>query len=159
MSEIHDGRNDFNFFVGSWKGLNRRLRERLAGSTDWEVFESRLVNHKILNGLGNFDEVSLYREASLLEGVTLRLYNPDTQEWAHYWASSAGANTLSPLTGKFDKDCGTFYAYELIQGQHIFVRFLWRVFNNDSSRWEQAFSTDAGQSWETNWICDFTREA
>jgi hypothetical protein len=24
-------------------------------------------------------------------------------------------------------------------------------------RWEQAFSTDGGATWETNWIAEFTR--
>jgi hypothetical protein len=24
-------------------------------------------------------------------------------------------------------------------------------------RWEQAFSEDGGETWETNWIMDFTR--
>ena len=158
MSETRDGRNDFDFFVGSWKGLNRRLRERLVGSNEWEEFESHLVNHPILNGLGNFDEVSLYRDSEVLQGVTLRLYDPNTREWSHYWASSAAANKLSPLIGKFENGCGKFYSHELFQDQHVYVRFLWTVFNEDSSRWEQAFSTDGGQSWETNWICDFTRK-
>jgi hypothetical protein len=26
-------------------------------------------------------------------------------------------------------------------------------------RWEQAYSTDGGRSWETNWIMEFTRQA
>jgi hypothetical protein len=26
-----------------------------------------------------------------------------------------------------------------------------------SPRWEQAFSDDGGETWETNWINDFTR--
>ena len=29
----------------------------------------------------------------------------------------------------------------------------------DTARWEQAFSTDDGQTWETNWVADFTRAA
>ena len=38
-----DGRADFDFFVGRWKVHNRRLRERLKGSTDWEEFEGTSV--------------------------------------------------------------------------------------------------------------------
>ena len=29
--------------------------------------------------------------------------------------------------------------------------------NTPSPRWEQAFSLDEGNSWETNWTMDFTR--
>jgi len=109
MQAQRDGRNDFDFLVGKWKGLNQRLRERLVGSTDWEVFEGRLVMHKILGGLGNFDEATLYRESGQAEGANLRLYNPDTGEWSIYWASSAGANNLfPPMVGKFDNGRGVF---------------------------------------------------
>lgn len=159
MQEERDGRNDFDFFNGKWKGVNRRLRERLVGCTEWEVFEGHSVAHSILDGLGHIDEVTLERESGLMKGFTLRLYNPDTHEWSLYWASSAGANTIFPaMIGKFEGEQGFFYAYELIQGRHIYTRFIWTILNENSCRWEQAFSTDAGQTWETNWTADFTRE-
>lgn len=157
MPMQRDGRNDFDFLVGKWKGQQRRLRERLVGCTDWEVFESESVMHKILDGLGNFDEVILYRESGVMHGATLRLYNPDTCEWSIYWASSAGANNIfPPMIGKFVDGRGLFYAFELIGNQHILTRFIWTA-DDHTPRWEQAFSIDAGQSWETNWVMDFTR--
>jgi hypothetical protein len=159
MELEHDGRNDFDFFVGSWKGIQRRLRERLVNCTEWEEFESHSVMHKILNGLGNMDEVSMYRESGQMEGVTLRLYNPDTCEWAIYWASSAGANNLfPPMIGRFENGRGVFYAYEPHKGRHIYSRFLWTSKDANNCRWEQAFSADGGQTWETNWTADFVRE-
>jgi hypothetical protein len=160
MNLEHDGRNDFDFLVGTWKGYQRRLRERLANCTEWEEFESHQVMHKILNGLGNFDEVTMFREGGEMHGATLRLYNPDTCEWAIYWASSAGANNLfPPMVGKFENGVGLFYAYEPAhKGKHILSRFIWTSQDENHARWEQAFSTDAGQTWETNWTMDFVRE-
>lgn len=159
MQQERDGQDDFDFFIGKWKGYNRRLRERLVGSTEWEAFEGHSVVHKILNGLGNFDEVTFQREGGQMEGVTLRLYNPDTHEWAIYWASSAGANNLfPPMIGKFENGRGLFYAYEPYAGRHIFSRFIWTHADENTCRWEQAFSPDGGQTWETNWTADFTRE-
>ena len=155
----NDGRNDFDFFMGKWKGVNRRLRERLAGCTEWEVFEGRSSIYKILDGLGNFDEVVMQRESGIMHGATLRLFNPDTCEWSIYWASSAGANNIfPPMIGKFEGKVGHFYAYEPIAGRHIYTRFIWTNIDENSCRWEQAFSPDGGQSWETNWVTDFTRE-
>lgn len=29
---------DFDFWVGAWNGVNRRLKKRWVGSEDWEVF-------------------------------------------------------------------------------------------------------------------------
>jgi hypothetical protein len=37
------------------------------------------------------------------------------------------------------------------------VRFIWSDITGRSARWEQAFSTDGGESWETNWIMRFER--
>lgn len=159
MPAQREGRNDFDFLVGKWKGSNRRLRERLIGSTDWEAFEGCLVARKILGGLGSFDEATLYLESSKAEGVNLRLYDPDTGEWSIYWANSANANNLMPpMVGKFDNGRGVFYSYELAAGQHVYARAIYEILGEDTFRWEQAFSADGGQSWETNWICDFTRE-
>jgi hypothetical protein len=45
------------------------------------------------------------------------------------------------------------------EGQPMQVRFLWAVPRPDAPRWAQAFSPDAGKTWETNWVMDFTRQA
>jgi hypothetical protein len=36
------------------------------------------------------------------------------------------------------------------------VRFLWTGVTTKTPHWEQAFSDDAGETWETNWLMDFT---
>jgi hypothetical protein len=36
-------------------------------------------------------------------------------------------------------------------------RFIWKNLSPTQSRWEQAFSTDGGKTWETNWTTDFTK--
>jgi len=65
-----------------WKGHNRRLRERLQGSTDWEEFESTVVDRKVLGEMGNLDEVTLNRETGRVEGMTLRLLSPNHKNGA-----------------------------------------------------------------------------
>jgi hypothetical protein len=52
---------------------------------------------------------------------------------------------------------GAVYAATNGGGRPIRVRYLWAVASADSCRWEQAFSTDRGETWETNWVADFTR--
>lgn len=37
------------------------------------------------------------------------------------------------------------------------VRFTWTAIPGEHPRWEQAFSNDAGQTWETNWKMEFFR--
>ena len=45
--------HDFDFLFGRWQVKNRRLRERLAGSTQWDEFDARVECRPVLGGLGN----------------------------------------------------------------------------------------------------------
>ena len=63
------------------------------------------------------------------------------------------------MVGRFEAGIGTFYADDSFGGRPIRVRFLWTGTGTPSPRWEQAFSTDGGATWETNWEMDFTPAA
>ena len=151
---------DFDFWMGRWSVRNRWLRERLAGSTEWEEFSSTVTARKILGGLGNFDEVVMYRESGVMRGATMRLFDVATQTWRIYWAADNIPGILDvPMIGSFKDGVGVFHAQELFEGKPIFSRFIWSVSDENHCRWEQAFSADGGQTWETNWTMDFTRTA
>ena len=155
--EAKPGARDFDFFLGEWKTHNRRLKERLKGSNEWEEFEATDSVKPILGGLGNFDEFKTVFRGQPLEGVTLRLFDPATGEWSLYWADSREGVLQKPLVGRFTGGKGEFFADDEHEGTKIKVRFLWSHQGNDSAHWEQAFSTDGGKSWETNWTMDMTR--
>ena len=158
LETVHDGREDFDFFIGAWKIHHRRLRERLKGSQTWEEFEGTAVARKVLGGLGNFDEITMNRESGTHRGMTLRLFNPETRQWSIYWADSLGDGLTIPMVGEFSNGRGVFYDVEPFEGKRIFSRFLWTHDTPDTCRWEQAFSADGGATWETNWTMDFTRQ-
>ena len=40
-------------------------------------------------------------------------------------------------------------------GRPIRVRFTWSGVTTRTPRWEQAFSADGGETWETNWVMEF----
>src|SRR5918996_3670400 len=50
MPTENDGRNDFNFLIGSWKVHHRTLKKRLHESAEWNEFEGDMVSRKIING-------------------------------------------------------------------------------------------------------------
>lgn len=47
---------DFDFFIGEWDVVHRRLRERLVGCTEWDTFTGMNVAKKVMGGFGNVDE-------------------------------------------------------------------------------------------------------
>ena len=157
MNTENDGRNDFDFFTGTWKVHHRRLRERLKGSTEWEEFEGTCVDKKILNGLGNFDEVIMYTAAGTFHAVALRLFDINTREWSIYWAAGKSNMLDVPMLGGSKDGRGEFYAQEVFEGRHIYSRFIWSKITTSSCQWEQAFSDDGGKTWETNWIMEHVR--
>jgi hypothetical protein len=157
MSETRDDSRDFDFLMGSWKVNNRRLRERLKGSTQWDEFEATNVARPILNGLGNQDE---YRTGFWKDfvGMSFRFFDPATKQWSIYWADSRRGVLDPPVVGSFSGDTGIFLGSDVFEGRPIRVRFIWSRVTSESPRWEQAFSADDGKTWETNWVMEMTRE-
>jgi hypothetical protein len=146
---------DFDFFMGRWTVQNRRLTERLAGSDEWEEFESTSVAHPILGGLGNEDEFRT-RHAGGFIGMSFRFFDPVKRRWSIYWADSRRPGELDPpVFGTFSGDIGVFEGEDEFEGRPIRVRFIWSGTRTRTPRWEQAFSADDGETWETNWVMDF----
>jgi hypothetical protein len=155
---MQDGRCDFDFFMGTWQMKHYRLRERLTGCTDWEEFEGVCVARPLPGVLGNIDESIMHRDSGVLHGMTLRLFNPASQQWSLYWGSSALGKLDVPMIGSFKDGIGEFYSQELWEGRAIFNRFVWSRISPTYCHWEQSFSPDGGKTWESNWIMEHTRQ-
>jgi hypothetical protein len=148
---------DFDFWMGKWNVRNRRLRERLAGSDEWDEFEATSAAWPLLDGLGNQDEFRTDYAGGFI-GMSFRFFDAETRQWWIYWADSRRPGELDPpVVGSFEGDIGAFYSEEELDGRPITVRFIWSGVTTPTPRWEQAFSVDGGETWETNWIMDFTR--
>lgn len=88
--------------------------------------------------------------------VTMRAFDPTTRQWSIWWLDGRNPGSLGdPMRGSFENGVGCFLADDVLQGRNIKVRFLWYPSKDGSPRWEQAFSEDNGQTWETNWIMTF----
>lgn len=152
------GAADFDFLVGGWDVAHRRLVRPLAGCEEWDEFEGTSRCWQLFGGAANVDE--LPTPARGFTGLTLRLFSPARREWSIYWANSKdGLLGLPPVVGRFTGGVGLFYSDETLDGRRIRVRFTWSQITPTSARWEQAFSADAEQTWETNWIMSLTRRS
>ena len=152
--------HDFDFLFGTWKVRNRRLREALAGSTEWAEFDATITAQRVWGGAANMDEfIADDTPWGPIHGMTLRLFDPASQQWAIYWANRKSGRLDPAMTGAFKEGVGEFYDQEMFRGRMIYVRFLWTNETPDTARWQQAFSDDGGKTWETNWIMDLARGA
>ena len=148
--------SDFDFFFGSWTVRNRYLGERLRGSDDWQEFEATSAARALPGVLGNEDE---FRTKALggFVGMSFHFFDPEAKRWSIYWADSRRPGLLDPpVIGYFSGDTGIFEGKDAFDGRPIRVRFTWSGVTTPTPRWEQAFSADGGNTWETNWVMEFT---
>jgi hypothetical protein len=151
-----DGRHDFDFIHGHWQVQNERLRERLVGSEDWEVFIATDECRPLLGGIGNLEEFHTSWNGGY-EGIALRLYDLATQQWRIHWFSNRSGGLDPPVSGVFEGGVGTFHGEDVHEGRPVRVRFLWSRASANTAHWQQALSADDGASWETNWHMWFRR--
>lgn len=147
-----DGQHDFDFELGRWTTRLSRLVDPLSGSAEWvEHFGTSKVS-AVWGGAANLVELDVGGPGGHIEALSLRLYNPQTQQWSLNFASRPGGAMTQPAVGQFTDGRGEFYGCESLAGRPIFVRFVVSDITADSCRFEQSFSADGGQTWELNWI-------
>jgi hypothetical protein len=152
------GVNDWRFIEGRWNVHHRRLVARLAGSDEWQEFEGTSELWPLMGGAGNVDDNVVDLPGDPYRAVSLRSFDPTTGTWSIWWLDGRNPGVLDvPVVGRFENGIGRFEAVDTVPGRPIRVRFLWTRIDTESPRWEQAFSEDGGQTWETNWEMDFTR--
>lgn len=156
----HDGQHDFDFEIGSWQTrlkVSSRLAHPFTGPSSWSEYEGTSVVRKIWNGRANLVELEADGANGHIEGLSLRLYNPQSHQWSLSYANSRIGTISVPAVGEFNNGRGEFYDQEMINGRTMLVRNVWSDITPNSCRFEQAFSDDGGKTWEVNWIATDTR--
>ncbi|GIF02618.1 hypothetical protein [Actinoplanes siamensis] len=147
--------NDFDFLIGSWTVTNRRLSSLFTGSDQWETFPGVSTCRPALDGGGTIEEIAFPTLGSC--GLTLRLFDRERKEWSIYWASSRTGLLYPPVAGTFTDGRGDFYGDDTHDGKPVKAHFIWSDITPTSARWEQEFSADAGRTWESNWVMEYSR--
>lgn len=149
---------NFDFLIGKWAVKNRRLKERLNKGNEWIEFMAEMETKYILNGLGLMDEMKSSFFGDEFVGLSIRMFNPKTNEWTIYWADTANPELLlkEQVTGRFNNGIGEFYGKELFKNKEVQLRFIWKKESENTALWEQAYYDEINQEWETNWTMLFT---
>ena len=148
------GAHDFDFELGEW-----RVHHRVKRAEAWVEFEGTSTVRSLMDGSSNVEDNAFYRPTGITHGVALRAYDAKSDQWAIWWVDSRDPLSAldPPMKGRFEKGVGTFYADGIVNGKPTRTRFIWSRITGSSARWEQAFSTDEGKTWDTNWIMEFQR--
>ncbi|HET6970438.1 MAG TPA: hypothetical protein VFH92_04880, partial [Phenylobacterium sp.] len=149
---LRGGPHDFDFEFGDWKCHLKRRLHPLTGSTEWVEYDGTSNVRKVWNGKANLGELELDGPAGHLEGLSLRLYNPAGQQWNVSFANAAAGRLGTAMIGGFKDGRGEFIDQESYGDRAIFVRFIFSDITERSFKLVQAFSDDAGKTWEDNWI-------
>jgi hypothetical protein len=80
VSSAADGTHDFDFNFGVWKTHIHRLQKPLTGSRTWTDYDCTSVVSKVWGGRASVFELEASGPAGHLEGVGLRLFNPQSHQ-------------------------------------------------------------------------------
>ena len=151
MPEAHH----FDFIVGEWQILNKMRNPQ----GEWVEFPATDKGEKYLDGCTIIDHYeATFPDGTIRKGITIRAFDHQTRQWSLVWLDNRNPPDFRPLVGEFKDGIGLFYQ-QLAgpDGATIHVRFMWDNISDTTARWQQAFSHDGGQTWNTNWIMEFTR--
>ena len=113
MSSPHD----FDFFHGRWAVHHRRLKDRLAGCTEWEVFGGTSSAQPLLGGAGNVDDNVIELPGGTYRAATLRAFDPASKQWAIWWLDGRHPHAVDvPMIGR--RSLCTPLGLELLAVQH-----------------------------------------
>lgn len=139
---------------------HHRLKARLAASTEWEDFDGTSTMWLTLDGLGTVDDNWLDLPSGAYRAVGVRPNDAASGQWLIWWLDGRMPTSLDPPErGAFANGVGEFIADDTLNNRPIKVRYRWSDITATRARWEQAFSPDAGATWEVNWVMHFTRAA
>lgn len=154
-----DGQHDFDFEIGTWKTHLKRLVHPLRGSTTWVECDGTTRVSRVWAGKANLVELEADCPRGHFEGLSLRLYNPQSHQWSLNFSNVSDGTFSQPSIGEFKDGRGEFYDQEPLEGRVILVQFVITQTGPNSCRFEQSFSDDGGKTWELNWVATDTRVA
>jgi hypothetical protein len=151
-----DGARDFDWEIGGWDTVVR-VRAPLSEDAAWTEFRGASIVHSFSDGRANLVDLDVANGARRIQGVSLRLYNPQTGQWSLNFASMRDGVMTAPVHGAFENGRGVFYGQETVDGRVVLVRFVISDITSTSARFVQSYSADGGQTWVDNWIATDTR--
>lgn len=100
QSAPREEQHDFDFDIGTWKTQLERLLHPLSGSTQWVECNGTTEVRKVWNGRANLVELEVDCPGGHLDGLSLRLHNPNAHQWSLNFSNSGGGTLAQPTIGE-----------------------------------------------------------
>lgn len=144
---------EFDFLAGDWRIKHQRLR---PGQKDFDAFDGEATCWSILGGVASIEELRI--PARDFSGMGLRVLDVEKKLWSDFWVNAkSGVLGAAGVTGGFKDGAGIFDSDDIDGETPIIVRGVWDEITANSCRWRQGVSRDGGESWDWNWIMNWTR--
>jgi hypothetical protein len=147
----------FDFWVGEWD-VNLRIRQDDGSWLD--AVQATAEIYPILSGKAVLELWSDARTSGI-KGYSLRYFDVARDEWV-LWLNWPAPNRSgsSSLSGTFRHGRGEFFSTMMNpDGSETLSRYTFSDVTPSSLRWDDAFSSDGGDTWTNRWIMEFTRTA
>ncbi|MEM7716225.1 MAG: hypothetical protein AAF349_22075, partial [Cyanobacteria bacterium P01_A01_bin.68] len=140
----------FDFWIGEWKGLvkgkNDQNEWEKQGRLDTKIFP-------ILKGKAILELSKGKQGEQPLQGLSLRFYNTQKQQWESWLYWPGGNRIIYPLYGNFTHGRGEFLIdFTPPGGVPQTTRYTFSDITDQSFRWDAAVSKDERKTWATNLI-------
>jgi hypothetical protein len=147
--------SDFDFLNGHFDVAHRQLLKPLTGGDEWDEYAGTCSARTHFDGAISLDEMQFPTKASY--GFSLRLFDPESEEWSIYWINSSTYELFPPVRGGWTDGSCRLVGEDTHDGRPILASYSWSDITETTAHWEQSFSADGGETWEVNWTMDFTR--
>lgn len=148
--------HQFDFWIGDWDVTNRFLQ----ADTTWAVVGHATNRvYPVLNGCAIIEHWEGNMGPRPIRGFSIRAYDAVKEKWVLVlnWPSPNRAG-FGLLEGVFTHGRGEFFSEGTNQqGQPMLTRYSFSDINEQTFRWDAAYSTSKGREWYTNWIMEFSR--
>lgn len=142
---------DFDFLTGEW-----RIHNRSIVNGGWLEYPGEATVAGILGGVCSVEELRI--PARNFSGMGLRLLNVENRVWSDHWVNArAGVISVPGQIGSFENGAGIFFTDDVADGVPVKYVGVWDEITSRSCRWRQASSRDGGQTWDQNWIMEWSR--
>ncbi len=98
-------------------------------------------------------------QGTVIKGLGLRTFNPETSQWEHTWTDTSAPGGFPVWRGRFAGDFVDLHGeWKDDAGHRVLSRLTWSRITERSAHWESHRSMDGGRTWSKHWEIDFTRQ-